>query len=78
VSDARKMRPGEDSRVTDWFGQNVDRDAELADELVDEHGEADAAEHYAELADGEAREEARRGDQIDPQQGEEAYRGNEP
>jgi hypothetical protein len=33
------------STVDDWFGQNVARDAELADELVDEEGgDQDAAE----------------------------------
>ena len=31
--------PGEDSKVDDWFGESVDRDAEVADELVEEVGE---------------------------------------
>jgi hypothetical protein len=37
--------PTEDSTVDDWFGQNVARDQELADELVSEEGgDLDAAE----------------------------------
>lgn len=28
--------PGEDSTVDDWFGQNVARDQDLADEIFDE------------------------------------------
>lgn len=30
--------PTEDSTVDDWFGQNVARDQELADQLVEEEG----------------------------------------
>jgi hypothetical protein len=66
--------PGEDSIVEDWFGQSVDRDAELADELS-EALEPDAAEEeFDRRAAGEAEQEARRGDRIDPEQGESAYR----
>ena len=37
--------PKEDSTVDDWFGQNVARDQELADEIVaEEGGDLDAAE----------------------------------
>jgi hypothetical protein len=37
--------PTEDSTVDDWFGQNVARDQDLADELVtEEGGDLDAAE----------------------------------
>jgi len=37
--------PTEDSTVDDWFGQNVARDQDLADELVNEEGgDLDAAE----------------------------------
>jgi hypothetical protein len=47
--------PGEDSTVDDWFGQNVARDQELADELVeDEGGDLEAAERrFDQEADGE-------------------------
>jgi hypothetical protein len=47
--------PTEDSTVDDWFGQNVARDQELADELVDdEGGDLDAAEaRFEEEAEGE-------------------------
>jgi hypothetical protein len=47
--------PGEDSTVDDWFGQNVARDQELADELVaEEDGDLEAAERrFEEEADGE-------------------------
>jgi hypothetical protein len=74
MSDGNRTPPGQDSRTTDWFGQNVDRDAELADELVERHGEQEAERRYEQLAEGEEREEARRGEHIDPEQGEAAYR----
>ena len=47
--------PSEDSTVDDWFGQNVARDQELADELVaEEDGDLDAAEaRFEEEAEGE-------------------------
>jgi hypothetical protein len=47
--------PGEDSTVDDWFGQNVARDQELADELVaEEGGDLDAAERrFEDEAQGE-------------------------
>ena len=65
---------GRDSRVEDWFGQSVDRDAELADRLVEEVGEERAAERFEELSDGREEQAARHGDHIDPEQGEDAYR----
>jgi hypothetical protein len=74
VSDAHQTPPGRDSRTTDWFGQNVDQDTELADELVERHGEEEAERRFADLAEGEDRERARRGEHIDPEQGEDAYR----
>ena len=48
---------GEDSTVDDWFGQNVARDQELADELVAEEGgdQSAAAERFDEEAEGEER-----------------------
>jgi hypothetical protein len=66
--------PGEDSRVEDWFGQSVDRDAQLADQLTDELGEDRAEEAFEEQATGRAEQQARRGERIDPEQGESAYR----
>lgn len=45
----------ENSTVDDWFGQNVARDAEVADRLLDEEeGDAErAAQRFAEEARGE-------------------------
>ena len=65
--------PGEDSKVDDWFGQSVDRDAEVADELVDEVGEERAEELFEQRADGRKEQEARHGEHIDPDQGRRAY-----
>ena len=52
--------PTEDSTVDDWFGQNVARDQELADELVtEEGGDLDAAEErFDEEAQGQDTYEA--------------------
>jgi hypothetical protein len=50
VSDAHSIPQGQDSRTTDWFGQNVDQDAELADELVEELGEEQAERRFEQLA----------------------------
>ena len=66
--------PGEDSRVEDWFGQSVDRDADLADRLTDELGEDRAEQAFEDRATGRAEQEARHGERIDPEQGESAYR----
>ncbi|MET0145854.1 MAG: hypothetical protein ABW328_13880 [Ilumatobacteraceae bacterium] len=71
-NDARQPAPGTDSRVEDWFGQSVERDAALADHLVDELGD-DAEEAFDEQATGRAEQESRHGDQIDPDQGQSAY-----
>lgn len=45
----------ENSTVDDWFGQNVARDQELADKLVEEEGgdQEAAAERFEEEAEGE-------------------------
>ena len=45
----------DNSTVDDWFGQNVARDQEKADELVDEAGgdEAEAERRFEEEATGE-------------------------
>jgi hypothetical protein len=67
--------PGTDSRVEDWFGQSVERDAELADHLTEEEGldENDAERRFEEQATGKSEQAARHGDQIDPDQGRSAY-----
>jgi hypothetical protein len=50
----------ENSTVDDWFGQNVARDQEKADELVaEEGGDTEAAEErFEEEAEGQDRYEA--------------------
>jgi hypothetical protein len=73
TEDAKQPEPGTDSRVEDWFGQSVERDAELADRLVDELGDQEAEAVFDELATGEAQQDARHGDEIDPDQGRSAY-----
>jgi len=54
------QQPTEDSTVDDWFGQNVARDQELADELVAEEGgdQAAAEERFEQEADGQDTYEA--------------------
>ena len=64
---------GTDSRVEDWFGQSVERDAELADELSKELPADEAQRKFDEQATGKAEQDARHGDQIDPDQGRSAY-----
>ena len=66
--------PGTDSRVEDWHGQSVDRDARLADELSEEFPPDEAERAFEEQATGRAEQAARHGDEIDPEQGESAYR----
>ena len=65
---------GEDSRVEDWFGQSVDRDTEVAERLTDEVGAERAEELYEEQAQGREEQAARHGDEIDPDQGQTAYK----
>lgn len=50
----------ENSTVDDWFGQNAARDAELADELVEQEGgdEGAAAERFEQEADGKEKYDA--------------------
>lgn len=72
--DPQQPEPGTDSRVEDWHGQSVDRDAALAEKLVEEHGEERAEKIFDEEAVGEATQDARHGDKIDPEQGESAYK----
>jgi len=65
--------PGTDSRVEDWFGQSVDRDAELADELSERLPEDAAEAEFERTATGADEQDARHGASIDPEQGESAY-----
>ena len=67
--------PGTDSRVEDWHGQSVDRDARLADELSEQMPSDEAERAFEDQATGRAEQAARHGDTIDPEQGESAYRG---
>lgn len=69
--------PGTDSRVDDWFGQSVDRDAELADELSEELPPDEARRRFDEQSSGREEQEARHGDEIDPDQGQSAYRDSD-
>jgi hypothetical protein len=74
MSDEHQQDTGHDSRVEDWFGQSVQRDEELAEELIDEGMDDEQAEReFAERATGEAEQERRHGDTIDPDQGRSAY-----
>ena len=70
----RRRNPGTDSRVEDWHGQSVDRDARLADELSEELPPDEAEQAFDEQATGRAEQAARHGDEIDPEQGESAYK----
>jgi hypothetical protein len=70
---SRDQPEGTDSRVEDWFGQSVERDAELADELSEQLDEGEAQRRFEEQATGESEQAARRGDRIDPDQGRSAY-----
>jgi len=72
--DVKQPDPGTDSRVEDWFGQSVARDAELADRLVADADTDDPQSSFEEQATGQAEQDARHGDHIDPDQGQGAYR----
>jgi hypothetical protein len=76
--DAKQPEPGTDSRVEDWFGQSVERDADLADRLSSELGEADAERQFEAQSRGRDEQDARRGDYIDPDQGRSAYQEDAP
>jgi hypothetical protein len=77
-----QIEPGWDSRVTDWFGQSVQRDTELADELTREDDvDMDQAEaDFQQVAHGKDDQDRRHGPRIDPDQGRAAYAsdGNDP
>jgi hypothetical protein len=55
-----EIREPENSTVDDWFGQNVARDQDLADQLVDEEGGdlGAAEERFDEEAEGQEKFEA--------------------
>jgi len=73
-----QARPGDgrDSRVEDWFGQSVERDREVAEDIVDDESEIDdqAEAEFDARAGGEREQAARHGEEIDPDQGRSAYR----
>ena len=69
--------PGTDSRVEDWHGQSVERDAQLADELSETLPPDEAERAFDERSTGRAEQAARHGDAIDPEQGESAYKGTD-
>ena len=74
MSNDPQQQPGQDSRVEDWFGQSVQRDEELVEELTDgDIDEKQAEREFAARATGEAEQERRHGDTIDPDQGQSAY-----
>lgn len=51
-----EVREPDNSTVDDWFGQNVARDQEVADQVSAETGsEAEAEERFEQEADGEER-----------------------
>lgn len=76
MASSNQPEPGTDSRVEDWHGQSVDRDAELADQIAAEQGEGpDAEREFARRASGREEQDARRGESIDPDQGRSAYTG---
>jgi hypothetical protein len=55
-----QIREPDNSTVDDWFGQNVARDQDLADRLVDEEGgdESAAEQRFEEEAEGEDKYQA--------------------
>jgi hypothetical protein len=55
-----EIREPDNSTVDDWFGQNVARDQDLADQLVEEEGgdEAAAEERFERDAEGQEKYEA--------------------
>ncbi len=73
MSEGEQLEPGQDSKVEDWFGQSVDRDAALADSLSDEFGEDEAGAVFDEVATGEDKQAARHGDHPDPDGDRSAY-----
>jgi hypothetical protein len=64
MSGTDPYREPENSTTDEWFGQSVERDTELADELVDEEGgDVEAARRrFAEEATGELEQQRRHDD----------------
>lgn len=60
MADQNEIKEPENSTVDDWFGQNVARDQDLADELVaEEGGDTEAAEQrFEDEAQGKAKYDA--------------------
>jgi|SRR6056297_964429 len=77
-SDQHERPDGTDTPATEWFGQNVDSDAETADRLSEEHDTDEAERRFEEEAHGADVEERRRGDEVDPDLGQRAYREERP
>ncbi|WP_420451349.1 hypothetical protein [Ilumatobacter sp.] len=72
-------KQGEDSTTTEWFGQSVESDTELAEEVAEKHDDpAEAEAEYDRRSKGEDVEASRRGDSIDPELGEGAYHDDAP
>jgi hypothetical protein len=52
--DGGEIREPENSTVDDWMGQDIQRDTELAEELVEETGDmGEAEQRFEEEADGQ-------------------------
>ena len=63
---------GQDSSVDDWYGQSVQRDSELADELSADLDPEDAEATFDEQSEGKKEQDRRHGSEIDPDQGVDA------
>lgn len=72
------MTGGTDTPTTEWLGQSVDSDTELAERLSEDHDEAEAEKLFDQQSTGADVEASRRGDHIDPDLGEAAYRDEHP
>lgn len=65
------IKEPENSTVDDWFGQNVARDQEVADEVAAEAGsEAEAEERFEQEAHGQERYEEGHPPPAGPRDGE--------
>src|SRR4051794_20510720 len=53
--------PGQDSTVEDWFGQSVERDKELAEDLSEQLPPREAERVFEQQAKGVPEQQARRG-----------------
>jgi len=76
MNEQAQPKEGRDSRVEDWFGQSVERDREVAEDIVDDESEIDqeAEAEFDARASGEREQDERHGEEIDPDQGRSAYR----